>query len=51
MRADGDGTSPCLKTLSESPGFEVGDCLYTPYYQFAWQLVGIIAISVWERGF
>ena len=50
VRADDDYNSTCVKTKSEAVHFNVGDCLYTPYYQFAWQLVGIIAISLWALG-
>ena len=50
MREESDYNSTCVKTAAEAKGFEVGDCLYTPYYQFAWQLVGIIAISLWALG-
>ena len=49
MKAVDDKTSTCMKTVDEAKGFDVGDCLYTPFYQFAWQLVGIIAISLWEK--
>ena len=39
--------SNCTHTTLTAPGWLEGDCLYTPYYQFLWQLTGIIAILVW----
>ena len=42
-----DPDSDCRYTEETAPGWVDGECLYTPFYQFAWQLVGITAIVVW----
>ena len=29
------------------PGWEDGACLYSPFYQLAWHIVGLLCIFVW----
>ncbi|CAG5077866.1 Oidioi.mRNA.OKI2018_I69.PAR.g8831.t1.cds [Oikopleura dioica] len=53
-----NANSTCLYTTSFAgdasegkralhPSWSDGDCLHTPFYQFAWQLLGIISILAW----
>ena len=28
-------------------GWEDGECLYSPFYQLAWHLLGLLCISLW----